>query len=119
MSRKWILRAVVLAGGFGGSSARFLVQEAADGNSFPWGTLLANVLGAFLLGFLTGRRRGRSELAAAGLGVGVIGAFTTFSALMGQISSMSLPAAVIYGSLSILLGLAAAVSGIRLARTSG
>lgn len=118
MSRKWMLRGVVLGGGFAGSIARYLVQEAADRNSFPWGTLFANVLGAFLLGVITGGLGRRSEVALAGLGVGTIGAFTTFSALVGQISSMPLTTAVIYGSLSLVFGLAAAVSGIRLARTS-
>ena len=112
------MRAAVLAGGLAGSLARYLVQSAADVHTFPWGTLLVNVLGAFLLGVLTGRAGGlrRPEMTAAFLGVGVLGAFTTFSALVGQIDDMALPGAIAYASASVALGLAAAVSGIRLGR---
>jgi len=117
MSKPWILRAAVLVGGFVGSIARYLVQRA-DGPAFPWGTLTANVLGAFLLGVLTSRvGRSRSpELIAALLGVGAIGAFTTFSALVEQIGGMSSTDALAYASVSVLLGLLAAVSGIRLGK---
>lgn len=101
-----------------GSLARYLVQSAADVHSFPWGTLSVNVLGAFLLGVLTSRagRLRRPELTAAFIGVGVLGAFTTFSALVGQVDAMALPNAIAYASVSVAIGLAAAVSGIRLGR---
>lgn len=114
----WTLRGAVLVGGFVGSIARDLVQGAADGPGFPWGTLTANILGAFLLGVLTSRvgRSRRPELIAALLGVGTIGAFTTFSALVGQIAGMSYTDALAYASVSVLLGLLAAVSGIRLGK---
>jgi len=118
MSKAWTMRAAVLAGGLVGSVARYLVQSAADVDGFPWGTLLVNVLGAFLLGVLTSRvgRFQRPELAAALLGVGALGAFTTFSALVGQVTDMGLPEALAYVSVSVVLGLAAAVSGTRLGR---
>ena len=116
MSKLWTMRAAVLAGGLVGSLARYAVQRAADEDGFPWGTLSVNVVGAFLLGVLTSRvgRSRRPELAAALLGVGALGAFTTFSALVGQLDGMSLPKAMSYASVSVVLGLAAAVSGIRL-----
>ncbi len=118
MSKPWTMRAAVLAGGLVGSVARYLVQRVADSNPLPWGTLLVNVLGAFLLGVLTSRvgRARRPELVAAALGVGALGAFTTFSALVGQVDDMSLPNALTYASVSVALGLAAAVSGLRLGR---
>jgi len=119
MSKSWMMRAAVLAGGLVGSLVRHAVQKAADDGGFPLGTLSVNVVGAFLLGVLTSRvaRSRRPELAAAFLGVGALGAFTTFSALVGQLEDMSLPAAMAYASVSVVLGLAAAVSGIRLGRT--
>jgi CrcB protein len=118
MSKSWTMRVAVLGGGLVGSVARHAVQRAADDGGFPWGTLSVNVVGAFLLGMLTSRvaRSRRPELAAAFLGVGALGAFTTFSALVSQLEGISLPKAMAYTSVSIVLGLAAAVSGIRLGR---
>ena len=118
MSKSWMMRAAVLAGGLVGSLARHAVQQAVDEGGFPLGTLSVNVVGAFLLGVLMSRvaLSRRPELAAAFLGVGALGAFTTFSALVGQLEGMSLPKAMVYASVSVVLGLAAAISGIRLGR---
>ncbi len=53
--------------------------------SFPWGTLVVNVVGNFLLGVLMGATAsGRFLLDPAWrsfLGIGILGAFTTFSTL--------------------------------------
>jgi CrcB protein len=119
MSKSWTMRVAVLLGGLVGSLARYAVQNAVDDGGLPWGTLTVNVAGTFLLGLLTSRvaRSRRPELAAAFLGVGALGAFTTFSALVGQLEGMSLPKAMVYASVSVVLGLAAAISGIRLGRT--
>jgi len=114
----WAMRVAVLVGGLVGSVARHAVQIAADDGDLPWGTLSVNVIGAFLMGVLTSRvaRARRPELAAAFLGVGALGAFTTFSALVSQLEAMPPSKAVAYASVSVVLGLAAAVSGIRLSR---
>jgi CrcB protein len=119
MPKSWAMRVAVLGGGLVGSVARHAVQRAADDGGFPWGTLSVNVAGAFLLGVLASRvaRSRRPELAAAFLGVGALGAFTTFSALVGQLDVMSVTKAMAYASVSIVLGLAAAIFGIRLGRT--
>ena len=118
MSKSWVIRAAVLGGGLVGSVARHALQRAADDGNFPWGTLSVNVAGAFLLGVLTSRvpRFRKAELTAAFLGVGALGAFTTFSALVGQLGVMPLPKALAYTSMCVVLGLAATVSGIRLGR---
>jgi len=79
----WLLAAVATGGALGallrfGVGAGLLHHSAAG---FPWGTLSANVLGSFLLGFLA---RGL-ELREAGprlrafASVGLCGGFTTFS----------------------------------------
>ena len=68
-----------------GANARYLVGLwAAErlGAGFPYGTLLVNVSGSFVLGFLVAALDGRLPLPSDlrfFLGVGFLGAFTTFS----------------------------------------
>jgi fluoride exporter len=74
-----VLVGVAVFGGLG-AVARFLLDGAVAGRaarSFPWGTLVVNVAGAFLLGVLAGAVVGGDafRLAATGL----LGSFTTFS----------------------------------------
>ncbi len=84
----WLQLALVMAGGALGAAGRFwlggyLLRHL--GNGFPWGTFVANLAGAFLAGFLAIwlEARGPSALYwRAFLMVGVMGALTTFSALM-------------------------------------
>ncbi|MEJ2187684.1 MAG: fluoride efflux transporter CrcB [Gemmatimonadota bacterium] len=74
----------IAVGGAMGAVARYGLGgwvQARTGSSFPWGTLVVNVLGALLIGF--GLRyleavRLSSEVRALVL-VGLLGAFTTFS----------------------------------------
>ncbi|WP_435102205.1 fluoride efflux transporter CrcB [Arhodomonas sp. AD133] len=81
----WPEVAAAAIGGAVGASARFAVTVwVADwfGRDFPWGTLIVNVVGSFLLGMLFVLTVERGELPAvwrAALMVGVLGAFTTFS----------------------------------------
>lgn len=66
---------------FLGGSSRFLLNQAF---SFA-GTLSANLIGCFLLSFLTYyliERQHLAEWLTLGLGTGFVGAFTTFSTLM-------------------------------------
>ena len=67
-----------------GSLARYgvgLLARGWLGAAFPWGTLLVNVVGSFLLGLIVSLAlAGRvSESTRLALGVGFCGAFTTFS----------------------------------------
>jgi CrcB protein len=74
----------VAVGGAIGALLRALLADLAarraDGD-WPWGTLLANLLGSFLLGLLVTRFDGAALLL---LGVGVMGALTTFSTAMAD-----------------------------------
>lgn len=72
---------VVLCGGLG-AVARFALDGAVGRkvSSFPYGTLVVNVSGAFLLGLFEGTHPG-SNLALV-LGTGLLGAYTTFSTWM-------------------------------------
>lgn len=75
----------VALGGALGSMARFAVVQYAGfifPKTFPWGTLVVNALGAFLIGLLfvvIVEKSQWTEAARMLLIVGFLGAFTTFS----------------------------------------
>jgi CrcB protein len=72
-------------GGFMGANARYLLQQWAAsqwGSEFPYGTLLANVGGSFVIAFFLTLATGRLTIAPEVrlfVAVGFIGGFTTFS----------------------------------------
>ncbi len=84
----WSLMGLVMAGGALGAAARHLLGGWVlrhVGNGLPWGTLAVNLVGSFAAGFLLAwlENRGPSALYwRAFLIVGVLGAMTTYSALM-------------------------------------
>ena len=80
------LMAIALGGALG-ALARFFTQHYISlwlGLQFPWGTLVANVLGCFILGLLTGFWANQivplSPEIRGVIVIGFLGAFTTFSA---------------------------------------
>ena len=83
--RNWTLLAGIAAGGALGAVARYGITQVANatwGTEFPFGTLLANVTGCFLLGVLGWASllgQGLSPLWQAAISVGFLGALTTFS----------------------------------------
>jgi fluoride exporter len=77
---------LVGAGGFIGSILRYLiggyVQQLARGAGFPFGTLLVNVAGCLIIGFLSRLAEGQVVFtgeARAFIIIGLLGGFTTFS----------------------------------------
>lgn len=76
---------LVGVGGFAGAISRYLVDGFVSdrtGGGFPWGTLVVNVSGTFLLGLLFAMTMERAILPAEIRGpvmIGFIGAYTTFS----------------------------------------
>jgi CrcB protein len=74
-----VLIGVALLGGVG-AVARFLVDGAVPVSSFPLGTMVVNLTGAFLLGLLVGATTDEDALRLAG--TGFLGAYTTFSTWM-------------------------------------
>ena len=84
----WQQLALVMLGGALGAAGRFWVGGALLrqlGSGWPWGTLAVNLLGSFAAGFLAIWLEGRGPSALywrAFLIVGVLGALTTYSALM-------------------------------------
>lgn len=121
----WSLLGLVMAGGALGAGARhllggWLLRELGTG--IPWGTLAANLAGSFLAGFVVVWLEGRGESALAlraFLVVGLLGGFTTYSALMLECllyAREGRPAQVLgYLALTLVAGLALVWSGARLA----
>jgi CrcB protein len=88
------------------------------GPEFPWGTLVINVTGAFVLGLLTGLadHRGVPGAVLTVVGTGLLGAFTTFSTFAFDtvgLAERGRPggAAANVGA-SLVLGLGAAALGL-------
>jgi CrcB protein len=117
---------LVGAGGAFGAISRYLVDgwvSSATGGSFPWGTLVINLSGSFILGLLFAASVERgvlpSEIRAPVL-VGFIGAYTTFSTLtletwrLVEGGNYLFAMANIGGSL--LLGLVAVAAGLAVGR---
>jgi len=110
----------VLLGGILGTGLRLTLDElVAPESAFPWATLLINVLGSLVLGYLVARVWPSAPAwLRAGLGTGLLGSFTTFSAVI--VSLLTLTAAgmtllaIVYLVVTLLLGFAAAWLGIRL-----
>ena len=77
---------LVGVGGFLGSVARYLLSgyvQTRTSDAFPFGTLVVNVLGCFVIGALSEMADARAFLSAdarAFAVVGLLGGFTTFSA---------------------------------------
>ena len=76
---------VIGIGGLFGAISRFIISKQMAlllGDDFPYGTLLVNAVGSFLLGFLSRYLLEHfvvSELVRVSLLIGFLGAFTTFS----------------------------------------
>lgn len=78
---------IVGFGGFIGAVARYEISQYVLSSKFPYATLLVNVLGCFILGFILFHQfssGGISEDWRLFLCVGVLGAFTTMSAFSAE-----------------------------------
>lgn len=81
----------VLLGSALGGLARYLMTRATLewSSTFPWGTILINIVGSFVIGFfgtltLAGSRYAVSENTRLFVMVGLCGGFTTFSSFSLQ-----------------------------------
>jgi fluoride exporter len=118
----------VAAGGAIGSLARFWLtaaMTALTGPRFPFGTLLINVLGSFVIGLVAGltltpARMGLNPDFRIFLMVGICGGFTTFSSFSLQtlelIQTGDVVPAALYAVGSVLLCLTAVWLGWFLGR---
>jgi CrcB protein len=116
----------IAIGGAAGALLRFWLSTgmyALLGRSFPYGTLTVNVLGLFLIGFLFIVLLERMQVTGywrAGILIGVLGAFTTFSTFsietLNLIEDGSLMKAALNVVLSVVLCLGGTWFGVVLGR---
>ena len=115
----------VALGGAIGAVLRYLTNVGAKqvfGPGYPYGTLIVNIVGSFLIGVLVVvlARKGGNPLAPF-LITGVLGGFTTFSAF--SLDTLTIwergepVSAFIYVAVSVLVSLAAIVAGLSVARS--
>ena len=117
---------LVCLGGAIGSGARYLTAlwaASAFGPAFPFGTLIVNVLGSFLIAFIMHVGSATEMLSAdvrVMLTTGVMGGFTTYSTFNYETTGYFREGAWMIGMLNVgvtVIGcLAAGLAGLVLAR---
>jgi len=122
-----LILAVALGGAIG-SVARFLVGIGSTklfGLAFPWGTLIINIVGSFLIGAFAesfALRWDAPQSVRVFLTVGICGGFTTFSTfsldayLLMERGELWPAAAYMIGS--VVLSIGALLAGLHLMRTA-
>lgn len=112
----------VVVGGLIGTGLRLLCDLAVPhgDHEFPVSTLTVNLAGAFVLGWLVGglwTRPSTPTWLRAGLGSGLLGSFTTMSAVLASVVLLSDAGepwlAALYLGVSAVGGLALALAGLR------
>ena len=112
----------VALGGAIGSMARLLLGVQVTmltGLGFPWGTILVNIIGSLVIGFvatLTGPN-GRVAVpidAQAFVMVGLCGGFTTFSAFSLQTLELARDGRLLYAAANITLSVVLCLSAVAL-----
>ena len=116
----------VAAGGVIGAVARHLVYIAAGhllGTSFPYGTLIVNVVGSFAMGALVETMAlvwSTSTAMRLFLATGILGAFTTFSTFSFDFAVLferrAYGLCTIYAIASFVLSVGALFAGLHLMR---
>lgn len=112
---------LVALGGALGAPLRYLVDRAVQvrtDSTFPWGTLTVNVIGSFVLGALLALAAagGVPDAVVAAVGIGLCGAFTTYSTFGYETVRLAADGARLLAALnafvSVAAGLAAALAGV-------
>ena len=113
-------------GGFAGAISRYLVDGFVTdktAGAFPWGTLVVNATGSFVLGLLFAATTERAIFPAEIRGpvmIGFIGAYTTFSTYVleswGLVESGSYGTAIANLGGSVVVGLVAVAVGLAMGR---
>jgi CrcB protein len=124
-----MLYLIVFVGAGIGGALRHGVNVTAGrlfGLSFPYGTLIVNIAGSFLMGLLAGYfafRPGIGQHTRLFLTTGILGGFTTFSAFSLDaallIERQAYGAAAGYVAGSVVASVAALFFGLAVFRTAG
>ena len=111
---------VVGAGGFIGSVCRYLIGliPLKEGTIFPIKTMIINIVGAFIIGFIAAlalKNNAVNPRLILFIKAGICGGFTTFSSFALEtgdlIKSGHMGIALVYGLLSLILGVLAVFAG--------
>lgn len=113
----------IALGGALGASARFTVglvlQKFSAQTGFPLATMLVNVVGSFILGWLTFRSEGMPRFWLLLITTGFLGSLTTFSTFKVEtiklMDDSKLLHALLYFAGNLLLGIGAVLLAKRLA----
>lgn len=118
---------LVGVGGFAGSVARFLSQQFIARHypsSFPWGTLLVNITGCFIIGLVYALSEKGTLISPEMrllLATGFCGGFTTFSTFAFENITLMRDGELLYTFLyiaaSVIIGFAAAFLGVFLVKS--
>ena len=115
----------IAGGGAAGALLRYWVSNGIHnlfGRGFPYGTLVVNVIGSVLIGFLyiiLLERLEHSVQLRAGLMVGLLGAFTTFSTFSLETLSLIQGGDHIKASLNIIFSVVLCLGGCWLGMVLG
>jgi CrcB protein len=106
---------LIALGGAVGAPLRYLVDRAVQlrtDSVFPWGTLFVNVVGSFALGVLLGAAAGGGvpDDVVAAVGVGLCGAFTTYSTFGYETVRLASDGARGLAAINALAGVAAGLT---------
>ena len=118
------LAAIFVGGSVGAIARAVLVDGLPHGPAeWPWPTFIANLIGAFLLGYFTTRLQERLPLSAYRrplLGTGLCGALTTFSTMQLELLVMldggHFLLAAAYATVSVVCGFAAVAAATNVVR---
>jgi len=125
MRGTWRTLVAISLGGAVGTPARYAISRLIPvaTNAFPWATFITNVSGAFAIGlFLTAlfARYPPSRYARPFFSIGVLGSYTTYSAMAVEtvtlVKDHHAALGFEYMFASIAAGIAACYSGVVLAR---
>ena len=117
---------ILISGGAVGTLLRYFMSgfiQRSFAKPFPYGTLLVNLAGCFLIGIFAGvhAKSGLSEEAKLFLTAGFCGAFTTFSTFIFETADLASHAGIVPASVNIAASVAGGLilffAGLFLVRT--
>jgi CrcB protein len=110
---------VALGSALGGMLRYWLshVVDASVGETFPWGTLIVNVLGSFVIGvFATFTGPDGRAIVSSGVRIfvmiGLCGGFTTFSALSLQTLNLAREGEFFHAGMNVLLSVVLCLAAV-------
>ena len=121
------MRGVLLVGcgGFVGAGARYLCTlflSRLDTRGFPFGTLLVNLLGCFLIGLLSqllAVRCPENRSLSLFLTTGILGGFTTFSTFSLETWRLATSGNMLMAVCNLLISIAGGLLGVALGLSVG